>query len=318
METEPNNRTEEPKKIKVAVSELRGDNILDETVLAAADMVELKFFDDTGLPQKERLVHIFPYYKREGGEVVVDIADENFSENVRKMDLPAKIDEINPKWVSLHFGWGAAPAEVTAEEIEAAKREQISEDDKEILFQTTCKNIQEAKRLFGGRQVLLENLDLGHNAKHKGAVVLMVDPEFISRVLKETDSGMVLDLEHAYVSAKNLGMRYRDYLSKLPLERVREVHLSRPTALKRTKRLEQSGAVPSARDKEYDILVDVHKALVGIEGRFTNRVYVILKSLWQRMPNLEVVTLELNLPPDEMKENLGAIKEIVQKLKKEK
>ena len=38
---------------------------------------------------------------------------------------------------------------------------------------------------------------------------------------------LLLDLGHALISAHNLGREVEDYLSRLPLEQVKEVHLSR-------------------------------------------------------------------------------------------
>ncbi|MDR2386517.1 MAG: DUF692 family protein [Deltaproteobacteria bacterium] len=54
------------------------------------------------------------------------------------------------------------------------------------------------------------------------------EPEFISSTLDKFDLGLVLDLAHALISAHNLHMDIYDYLKALPLERVKEIHLSRP------------------------------------------------------------------------------------------
>lgn len=56
----------------------------------------------------------------------------------------------------------------------------------------------------------------------------VADPEFIGRYLEEFDLGLVLDLAHAAVSAHNLGLEPEAYFRALPLERTRELHLSRP------------------------------------------------------------------------------------------
>ncbi|MFH1140033.1 MAG: DUF692 family multinuclear iron-containing protein [Pseudomonadota bacterium] len=53
-------------------------------------------------------------------------------------------------------------------------------------------------------------------------------PDFIAASLIEFDLGLILDLAHAWVSAVNLGLTVADYLAELPLEKVREIHLSRP------------------------------------------------------------------------------------------
>jgi hypothetical protein len=56
----------------------------------------------------------------------------------------------------------------------------------------------------------------------------ITEPDFIDQYLTELDLGLVLDLAHAQISAHNLGRPIWDYLQALPLEKVRELHLSRP------------------------------------------------------------------------------------------
>jgi len=53
-------------------------------------------------------------------------------------------------------------------------------------------------------------------------------PGFITRVLDETQCGMLLDLAHVRVSAGNLGREVHAYAKELPLERVVEIHVSGP------------------------------------------------------------------------------------------
>ena len=53
-------------------------------------------------------------------------------------------------------------------------------------------------------------------------------PAFITRVLDQTQCGMLLDLAHVRVSAANLGRDVHAYAEELPLERVVEIHVSGP------------------------------------------------------------------------------------------
>ncbi|MBG0770061.1 MAG: DUF692 family protein [Anaerolineaceae bacterium] len=52
------------------------------------------------------------------------------------------------------------------------------------------------------------------------------DPATIRRVLSSLDTGLLLDLAHARVAVAFQKMTIEDYLLELPLERVREVHIS--------------------------------------------------------------------------------------------
>jgi uncharacterized protein (UPF0276 family) len=54
------------------------------------------------------------------------------------------------------------------------------------------------------------------------------DPETISRILLWTDVDFLLDLGHARIAAAYRKQAVRDYLLSLPLERVREIHVSGP------------------------------------------------------------------------------------------
>jgi uncharacterized protein (UPF0276 family) len=72
--------------------------------------------------------------------------------------------------------------------------------------------------------LLLENLDYWPT----GAYEYISEPDFVAAVLAEAGVEFLLDLAHAQVAAARLGMRSDDYLARLPLGRVREIHLSGP------------------------------------------------------------------------------------------
>jgi len=79
------------------------------------------------------------------------------------------------------------------------------------------------------------------------------DPEFIAEVLAATDAELLLDLAHAQVSASRLGYEIRAYLAKLPLERVKQLHVSAPRP--------DGNALVDAheplREEDYELLEDV-------------------------------------------------------------
>ncbi len=52
------------------------------------------------------------------------------------------------------------------------------------------------------------------------------DPLVINSIIRETGSTFLLDIPHAIISAQMLGMPVDKYLSALPLDLVREVHIS--------------------------------------------------------------------------------------------
>lgn len=316
-ETAPN---QFPKKVVVALAETRD---LDLETIKNADLIEVKFFDPdlisrTEQSHKECLVHLLPFHRKGESFIHLNLANENLLARIEELGLKEKIEQTNPRWISLHLGWSSQ--EVEPGDVE--RYEQTADGshvlDKSTLMETFVKNIEGIKKLFPGKEILLENLDWAPDRFTHGADRFLEDPKFVRTVLEKTDTGMLLDLEHAYVTARNIGLELSEYLKMLPLERVKEIHLSRPSSMRRSQRLKEMGITPSKEDLENDILVDVHRSLVSDEGTFTKRVRVILKEVWGRLPNLEVVTLELNLPSDQLNKNLGVVKAIIERIQFEK
>jgi uncharacterized protein (UPF0276 family) len=75
------------------------------------------------------------------------------------------------------------------------------------------------------------------------------DPAFISAVIEESGCGLLLDLGHARVAAHYHAAPVRDYLARLPLNRVVEVHVSGP----------RPGPFPDGR------LIDAHQPMQEVD-----------------------------------------------------
>ncbi len=71
--------------------------------------------------------------------------------------------------------------------------------------------------------VILENMPCSH-PRHR----LEADPRVTSEILAATGCDLLLDLAHARVGASQFGMPPVEYLQLLPLEKVRQIHLSGP------------------------------------------------------------------------------------------
>jgi uncharacterized protein (UPF0276 family) len=94
--------------------------------------------------------------------------------------------------------------------------------EREIL-DLAQRNLELLRTAHEGR-VALEN----YNFYPTGLYEHVCDPGFMAGLLESLDLGLVLDLAHAAISAWNMGEEVTAYLSRLPLERVEEIHLSRP------------------------------------------------------------------------------------------
>jgi len=121
-------------------------------------------------------------------------------------------------WLSIHLGFSAA--QVAFEGTMQACSPVLARDD---LLERVCHNVRALAREIPV-PLLLENLDYCPN----GAYEHICAPDFIAAVIAGTETGLLLDLAHAHVSAERLGLLITDYLDRLPLERVRQLHVSGP------------------------------------------------------------------------------------------
>ena len=146
----------------------------------------------------------------------------------------------------------------------------------------TRRFIRQVKRLVHAVPVpvLLENIDPlpfdGYDFE--------VRMERITQVLEETDSGLLLDIGHARVSAAVLAVDDRDYLSGLPLERIAQIHVSGPR--------ERDGR-----------LVDAHEPLQEIDYALLD--YVLARS------SPRMVTLEYIREQDPLREQLLRLRDVL-------
>lgn len=128
------------------------------------------------------------------------------------------IRETGTPWLSLHIG-------MSAEEVRFDGHMLPVSDplDPETCFQRIRESLTLARNGVDA-PLLIENLDYCP----EGAYEHICQPWFIRDLVLEVDCGFLLDLAHAQVSADWLGYSIDEYLENLPLERVREIHLSSP------------------------------------------------------------------------------------------
>jgi deoxyribodipyrimidine photo-lyase len=93
--------------------------------------------------------------------------------------------------------------------------------DAEEAFTLICHAAQIVQAHLPVR-LLLENVP--HWPLPEVDVVVM--PDFIGRVLEETQCGLLLDIPHACITAATLDHDVRSYLEEFPLDRTIEVHVS--------------------------------------------------------------------------------------------
>lgn len=94
---------------------------------------------------------------------------------------------------------------------------------REAMLAHAARNALLARESCPGANLLVEN----NNHLGTDAYELVTDPGFIGDLAAHAGVGLLLDVAHARITARNTGVDERDYLMALPLGSVRQVHLSR-------------------------------------------------------------------------------------------
>ncbi len=147
------------------------------------------------------------------------------------------------------------------------------------LFDIICHNVRALTAALPV-PLLIENLDYNPG----GAYDVVCDPDVIADVLAETGVGFLLDTAHARVSAARLGFGIDAYLGRLPLDRVRQIHVSGPRWRDNT-------------------LVDTHDPLLDED-------YILLDSLLQ-VTSPRVLTLEYDKEEAALKAQLDRLRAVI-------
>lgn len=77
---------------------------------------------------------------------------------------------------------------------------------------------------FGPERVIAENVPYPDIYNDKPRLASM--PHIIERIIYTANCGLLLDLAHARLAAEYLDMDTRDYIAQLPVERLRELHVT--------------------------------------------------------------------------------------------
>jgi uncharacterized protein (UPF0276 family) len=179
----------------------------------------------------------------------------------------AMLDLAKPPWHSTGSGARAEPQAHTTEYWRGAPLSALQ--PRERCLENIVRN---GKRLREWLDVplLLENF----NYHPTNAYEYICEPDTFSELVEAIGSDMLLDLAHAQISARNMRLgEPRAYLDKLPLAKVREIHINRPFD-DGTQMLDRHGSIQSS---DVDLL------------RWT----------LERTPKAEAITLESHTPSEE-------------------
>ncbi len=97
-------------------------------------------------------------------------------------------------------------------------------DDADEVVQAVLADVMPLVERFGAERVIVENIPYPDFDEQKPRTVIL--PRVIQRVVQESGCGLLLDIGHARLTSEYLGIDTRDYITQLPVERLREVHIT--------------------------------------------------------------------------------------------
>ncbi|MBX7170110.1 MAG: DUF692 domain-containing protein [Pyrinomonadaceae bacterium] len=132
--------------------------------------------------------------------------DENYLEKFAEL-----VEKIQPEWFSDHICWTKSGGV----EIGHLSPVPFTNEALKVLIRniTTVKNRIKTP-------LILENITY----MFRYPFAEMDEAEFLTKILEETDSGLLLDVTNLYINSINHQYDWRKFLDKLPLERVVQLH----------------------------------------------------------------------------------------------
>jgi uncharacterized protein (UPF0276 family) len=122
-------------------------------------------------------------------------------------------DAVDAPWMSDHLSFTKVPDT----DIEQLTPLWFTEES----LATVCRNMRQLKTVVD-RPFLLENITYYFTLPHND----MTEAQFITRVLEETDTGLLLDLNNVWVNSVNHHFDPYDFLDVIPVERTLQIHLA--------------------------------------------------------------------------------------------
>lgn len=201
-----------------------------------------------------------------------NIARKDFLEN-RDYDLQKRyFEKSRVPYISFHISAGS----------------NYELENEEDTIKTIKRNVEGIRKIFD-YDILLENSPV---RKGNTPYYFISRPEFIKRVIEETNTYFLLDISHARAAAYSLDIPYQEYIDALPLEKIREIHLS--------------GCV---KNKAGDVIAN--------HSKMNEEDFEILNYLLGKSKSIQVLTLEMGPYDPDTDEMIPAYGKIVPELKQE-
>lgn len=123
------------------------------------------------------------------------------------------VRRYQPMLVSEHACWGHSGGEHFNDLLPLPYTEEAVEH-----LAARVRDVQD----YLGRQILIENL----SAYVSFADAQLTEGAFLTAVVERSGCGLLLDVNNAYVNARNLGLDLERFLKEIPAHAVQEIHLA--------------------------------------------------------------------------------------------
>jgi hypothetical protein len=127
--------------------------------------------------------------------------------------LKLLIREANPPWISDHLCWGSVDGRFSHDLLPLPYTQKTLEN--------TAENLRIAQD-FLETPLIMENVSSYASFKDSH----MEEWEFISEIAERSGTGLLLDVNNVYVSARNHGFDAREYLNHIDVGKVQQIHVA--------------------------------------------------------------------------------------------
>lgn len=129
--------------------------------------------------------------------------------------IAALLEESDTPYVNVHFG-------VYPENYPEIARDSTATEHLRLVVQNAIRGVRALQERFGKENVIIENVpNLGGETLNAVTV-----PEAITHIVDVTGCGFLFDLSHARIAAEQLDINSYDYITRLPVHQMREMHVT--------------------------------------------------------------------------------------------
>lgn len=92
------------------------------------------------------------------------------------------------------------------------------------MINSTITDIEFVSQKVDVENIIIENVIC--RGEGENMMKPIIDPRVFSEIVKETGCGFLLDIAHAQMTSMCLGLDVKDYISQLPLNHLKELHIT--------------------------------------------------------------------------------------------